>query len=203
MSHEVKILNKQRLNHDVMEFHLERPAGYHFNAGQAIELTVNAPSQQGPAPFTFTGLDSDSTLQLIIKIYRDHDGITVALEKKNVGDTVVIGDPWDSFVNKGPGLFIAGGAGITPFVALLRQLAVEKNIDNSHLIFSNKTSQDVFLHEEFKRLLGNRYVDIVTRKDKSGAHVELKDHLAKKFAANPALPVYVCVLDSWIRFNKR
>ncbi|HYG03506.1 MAG TPA: flavodoxin reductase [Chryseosolibacter sp.] len=192
MSHEVRILKKHCLNHDVIEFHLEKPSGYVFNAGQAIELTIAEPSQQGPAPFTFTGLNSDITLQLIIKIYREHNGITAALEKKEVGDTVVISDPWDSFINKGPGIFLAGGAGITPFIALLRQLAVDKNIGASQLFFANKTDEDVFLQKELKSLLGNHYIDIITRDNNGTGHDILNEDLIKQYVRNFTLPFYVC-----------
>src|SRR5688500_5041442 len=163
MNHEVPITSKKRLNHDVVQLHLERPRAYEFTAGQAIELLLTEPETKGPAPFTFTGRNTDSFLELTIKIYEEHEGLTAALSKLTIGDKVMITDPWDSFTNNGPGIFIAGGAGITPFIALLRQMHADRNIGESWLFFSNKTSQDVFLHEELKSLLGDRYVDVITR----------------------------------------
>jgi ferredoxin-NADP reductase len=35
---------------------------------------------------------------------------------------------------KGEGVFIAGGAGVTPFIAILRQLQAENKIANNKLI---------------------------------------------------------------------
>jgi ferredoxin-NADP reductase len=46
---------------------------------------------------------------------------------------------------KGEGVFIAGGAGVTPFIAILRQLQAENKIANNKLIFTNKTANDIIL----------------------------------------------------------
>jgi ferredoxin-NADP reductase len=192
MNHEVKIIGKQRLNHDVIQFCLERPIGYDFTAGQAIELSVTKPIFIGPAPFTFTGLNTSPYLELTIKIYELHNGLTAALAKLNLDDSVNITEPWDSFKNNGPGVFIAGGAGITPFIALLRQMQVEGNVDGSWLFFSNKTPEDVFLHTELKAILSDRYVDVITR-DKKGLKTQhIDETLLKKNVKDFSQPFYVC-----------
>jgi predicted ferric reductase len=41
-------------------------------------------------------------------------------------------------------VFIAGGAGVTPFIAILRQLQAENKIANNKLIFT-KTANDIIL----------------------------------------------------------
>jgi ferredoxin-NADP reductase len=191
MNHEVKILKKEKLNHDVIQFHLERPQNYSFTAGQAIELSLDAPEKKGPAPFTFTGLNTSPDLELTIKIYEEHHGLTAALSRLNPGDRVMITDPWDSFTNKGAGVFIAGGAGITPFVALLRQLHVDKKIGESLLLFANKTVDDIFYHHELKSLLDNRYIDIITR-GQNISPSKIDEELLRKHITNFKQPFYVC-----------
>jgi ferredoxin-NADP reductase len=188
MSHQVKLVGKQELNHDVIRFHFEKPLKYQFVAGQAIELFIEVPEKKGPGPFTFTGLNREANLELTIKIYKEHNGLTEALSKLNLGDEVFISDPWDSFTNKGPGIFIAGGAGITPFIAMLRQMHEDGTIGDSHLYFFNKTGGDLFMQEELKRLLADRYVDILTREKNSQRLDEelFARHLGKE------QPYYVC-----------
>jgi ferredoxin-NADP reductase len=192
MNHEVKILSKRNLNHDVIQFRLERPVGYQFIAGQAIELMLSEPVAKGPAPFTFTGLNTDPHLELTIKIYEPHNGLTAALARLNIGDKVMITDPWDSYINKGAGIFLAGGAGITPFVALLRQMQVDGKVGNSWLFFSNKTSQDVFLHAELKNILGDQYVDVITRDENGQDTHHIDEALLKKYVKDFNQPFYVC-----------
>lgn len=192
MDHQVSILSKTPLNHNVIQFRLKRPENYTFTAGQAIELTVEEPKKYGPGPFTFTALDSKPYLELMIKIYEDHQGLTSALGKKKEGEKVSIGDPWDSFVNKGPGVFIAGGAGITPFVALLRRMKVDGNIGKSQLLFFNKTQRDVFLRDELSDLLGTRFHNILTREDNGSPKGKLDENVLAKHITDFSQPFYIC-----------
>ena len=192
MNHEVKILKMLRLNHNVIQFKLQRPEGYIFKAGQAIELTIGHPELKGPAPFTFTGLDSDPDLELIIKIYEDRKGLTSMLARMKEGDTVFITDPWDSFTNKGHGIFVAGGAGITPFVALLRQLNKDNTPGKSFLFFSNKTNADLFLEKELTDLLGRRYFNIITRHPDPSHKARIDENFISKHVTTFSQPFYVC-----------
>jgi ferredoxin-NADP reductase len=192
MNHEVQIISKKRLNHDVLQFHLKRPADYQFMAGQAIELLLTEPEKKGPAPFTFTGRHTDPFLELTIKVYEERKGLTAALSRLNTGDKVLITDPWDSFTNNGSGVFIAGGAGITPFIALLRQMQADGNIGDSWLFFSNKTPQDVFLHAELQEMLGDHYVDVITREGNGNNTQYIDETFLRKHMKNLQQPFYVC-----------
>jgi len=191
MTHRIKILHKEKLNHNVIQFRFEKPEGFSFVAGQATELTLDAPKQMGPSPFTFTCLNTKPYLELTTKIYYERHGLTSLLAEKQVGESVIITDPWDSFVNKGPGIFIAGGAGITPFLAILRQLKVDNNIGNSYLFFSNKTGKDIFLKDELTSLLGKRYINILTQ-DPSAKKERLNEEFFTKHISNFDQPFYLC-----------
>jgi len=105
LEHKVRILQKDWLTHNVISLKLERPAGFGFRPGQAIELTIDENSYiNDAAPFTLTGIHTASCLELILKIYPQHNGITLGLSKLTEGDYLLIGDAWDSFSYKGRGL---------------------------------------------------------------------------------------------------
>src|SRR4051812_7295035 len=111
------------ITHDVKRFTVEKPRGCSFKAGQATDVSINKPEWKDEKhPFTFTSLNSWKELEFTIKIYREHNGMTNQLEKLQVGDELIIGDVWGAITYSGEGVFIAGGAGITPFIAILRQL---------------------------------------------------------------------------------
>ena len=167
--YKVKILKKEWLTHDVMRLELERPKNFEFTAGQAIELTIDEKKyRDDAAPFTLTGHSSESFLELILKVYPEHNGITLGLSMLNRGDTLLIGDAWDSFQFKEPGIFIAGGTGVTPFVAILRDLESNEGINNQILLFANKTEKDVFLSEEFREMEGLKFVSILSQENVVG-----------------------------------
>jgi ferredoxin-NADP reductase len=163
MAHTVKILKVEPVTHDVRRFTVEKPEGFRFEPGQATLVSINQPEwQKEKRPFTFTALNEWPDLEFTIKIYSDHDGVTSQLGRLRAGDELVIRKPWGTIQSRGPGWFIAGGAGVTPFIAILRQLAKDGRIAGNTLLFSNKTSRDIILRDEFEAMDGLRCVFTVT-----------------------------------------
>jgi ferredoxin-NADP reductase len=166
-----RILNITPVTHDVIRFRLERPEGYDFNPGQATEVSINSPDwKEEKRPFTFTSLREDPYLEFTIKIYTDHSGVTSELARLHPGDELIIRDVWGAIEYKGPGYFIAGGAGITPFIAILRQLNKETRLEGNKLFFSNKTGSDIILKEEFLDMLGENVEFAITDEPGSPYH---------------------------------
>ncbi|WP_299248274.1 FAD-binding oxidoreductase [uncultured Cytophaga sp.] len=162
-----KILQKDWLTHNVLRLRLERPANYIFSAGQAVELGMDGPKWKDvTAPFTLTGLTKENYLEFILKVYPEHNGFTQALSELTVDSALSITPAWDSFTYKEPGVFIAGGTGITPFIAIIRDLA-HKGIplSNHGLLWANKTHDDIFLKDEFTHNLGERFVNILSKEN--------------------------------------
>jgi len=194
MEHKIKIKQKQWLTHNVMQFTLEKPKGFTYKAGQAVEVTLDdAKFKKKRAPFTLTSLNQDDYLEFIIKSYPEHQGITLALSKLEKGDHFIITDPWDSFTDKGPGVFIAGGTGVTPFIALLRQMEVDGTLEGSKLIFSNKKEQDIFLQNEFLRILGDNFIRVLTQEKKRPfLYNRIDKEFLKKHISNFEQRFYLC-----------
>jgi len=194
MAHQVKILNRKWLTHNVLNLRIERPEGFEFSAGQAIELTIDNPAFKGDwAPFSLTGLNTEQNLELIMKVYPEHNGMTLGISHLKPGDNLLISDAWDSYRNLGPGVFIAGGTGVTPFIAILRQLRKEGRVDGSTLFFSNHTERDIFLKEEFTEMLGRNFVNILTQQVES-PHLfgRIDREFLEKHITNFNQPFYLC-----------
>lgn len=160
----IKILETQYLTHDVKRIRTTKPDGYHFTPGEATDMVINQPEWLGKRhAFTFTGLNEWPFLEFSIKIYKDHDGFTARLDQLTEGEELIIHDSFGAFHYRGAGTFIAGGAGVTPFIAILRQLNREGKIDGNRLMFSNKTDRDIILKDELEHLLGTRFINTLTR----------------------------------------
>jgi ferredoxin-NADP reductase len=161
--HIVKILNIEEVTHDVKSFKVEKPDGYAFVPGQATEVSVNVPGlRDEKRPFTFTSLNSASYLEFTIKIYSERNGITNELGKLKPGSELIIRDVWGDIAYKGEGVFIAGGAGITPFISIFRDLQYRKKIGANMLVFANRTKDDIILESELKWLLGDLFINILS-----------------------------------------
>ena len=163
--YKVKILDIKNVTHDVKSLKIEKPAGYSFLPGQASDVAINKHNFIDKVrSFTFTSLNDWDYLEFTIKIYHDHDGVTKEIGNLKTGDELIIGEPWGSISYKGEGTFIAGGAGVTPFIAILRELYLKNKIGNNKLIFANKTEEDIILKDEFKQILGKNFINILSQK---------------------------------------
>ena len=149
--------------HNVKSFRVTKPVNFHFTPGQATDLSLNEEGwKDSKHPFTFTSLPTDDYLEFTIKIYTYAAGLTYKLDKIERGATFEISDAWGAIEYKGEGTFIAGGAGITPFIAIFRNLNKQHNTGNNVLMFSNKTEDDIILKDEFENMLGRNFINIIT-----------------------------------------
>lgn len=181
MPYTIKIKKIEKITHDVRQITTEKPDGYEFNPGQATEVAVNKDNwRDEKRPFTFTSLPQDVDLQFVIKIYPDHDGVTEQIGKLEVRDSLIIDDSWGSIKYDGEGIFLAGGAGVTPFISIFRDLQSKGKIGSNQLIFSNKTEKDVILKDEFQNMLGNQFKSILTD-EKSENSIYLDGFIDKDF----------------------
>lgn len=193
-THIVKIVDSIYLNADFKRFVLTKPKGYKFIPGQSIFLSINTPQLQNEnRPFTFTGLNNWKELELIIRIQSGYDGVTSKLDKLPVGSELLISDAWGTIQYKGEGTFIAGGSGITPFVAMLRQLKVKYKISGNSLIYSNKTQAEVILEDELKYILGANLHLVFTRQNVIGFRENrIDENYLKETIRNFNQHFYVC-----------
>jgi hypothetical protein len=136
MDHQVTLLMSEFVTRDVQRFILTRPEGFAFEPGQGVELAIDHPDWRGEGrPFTPTSLEEDRVLEFTIKGYPDHEGVTKALHGLQPGAGLIMSEPFGTNRYKGRGVLIAGGAGVTPFIAILRRLARDDGLDGHALLF--------------------------------------------------------------------
>jgi ferredoxin-NADP reductase len=168
-NHIVKVLKAFFITHDVKCFVVEKPEGYDFVPGQATDVSINLPEWKDKLrPFTFTCLKDRNYLEFIIKIYNDHEGVTNMLGRINAGAELILHDVFGTIQYKGPGVFIAGGAGITPFISIFRDLYKNNQLRGNRLIYTNKTFEDVIMEDELHKMLKNDFIRIFTRENVIG-----------------------------------
>lgn len=162
MPYELTLKAKEQLTPDTHHYVFTKPEGITFKPGQATEMTLMKDGWRDEArPFTFTSLPDEDALEFVIKSYPDHDGVTEQLAKLVPGDTVEIVEPFGAITDHGPGVFIAAGAGITPFVSILDKHAASGAMDCT-LIFTNATKADIILREKWEKMEGLKTIFTVT-----------------------------------------
>lgn len=192
--HKATILKIDQVTHDVKRFRLVEPEGFDFKVGDATEIALDEDGWRDETrPFTMTSLPEERTLEFTIKGYPDHDGVTERLHKLKEGDHVLITDPFKTFRYDEPGVFIAGGAGITPFLAIFRDLEKKGKLNGNQLIFANKTSEDIIYRKELEAMDGLKIDHVLSDEDTAGSHHGMIDaDMIKEFVPDLDRRFYLC-----------
>lgn len=190
----VKVITVDKITHDVLRITTEKPSQYEFSPGQATEISINKDGWiDEKRPFTFTSLPDDSHLEFIIKTYPSNQSVTNEMLNLKVNDELNIGDSWGTIEYKGEGAFIAGGAGITPFIPIFRHLQSKNKTGNNKLIFANKSKADIINKKEFSKMLDKNFINILSD-EKTPEHAN--GYITEAFLTQSEIDVnkyfYVC-----------
>ncbi len=192
--HIVRILKTNFITHNVKSFIINKPEDYEFTEGQDTHLTINTPEwNTKPRPFTPTSTNEDLVLEFIIKTYPEHNGVTKELHTLQPGDELILDKPFGSIQYKGPGTFIAGGTGITPFISIFRKLKKENKINGNKLIFANKTHNDIILEKELINILEENATFILSEEAYNNYEKTIIDkEFLEKQNLDPSKYFYIC-----------
>ena len=193
-NHHVIVKSIKHITHDVLQIEVEKPENFEFVPGQATEISINkAGWRRKKKPFTFTCLPNDDYLQFIIKTYPSHMGVTNELLQLKKNDELILHGVFGTIAYRGEGLFIAGGAGITPFIAIFRDLQSKHKIGNNKLIFANKKAEDIILKSELSTMLGNNFINILSDEKVDGcSHGLITEEFLKKHITDVTAKIYEC-----------
>lgn len=190
----VTIQSIEQITHDVLKIVTAKPKGYAYTPGQATEISVNTEGwREIKKPFTFTGLPTEDHLEFTIKTYPERKGVTNELLQLKPYDELIVHEVFGAIAYKGEGVFIAGGAGVTPFISIFRHLQANHLIGKNRLLFANKTKSDIILEKEFTEMLGNAFTNILSDEHTEGCAYGMID---EAFLTNNIedfhQPFYVC-----------
>lgn len=192
--HFVKIESIDKVTYNVLKIVTEKPQAYNFTPGQATEISINKNGwQMKKRPFTFTCLPDDDYLEFTIKTYPYHKGVTNELQQLKKNDELILHDVFGAIAYEDEGVFIAGGAGVTPFISIFRFLRSKNEIGGNKLIFANKTKADIILEQEFKNLLGKNFINILSDERTDGyAHGYITEEFLKSNITDFKKKIYLC-----------
>lgn len=194
MAQLVKIKTVEHITHDVVKIIAQKPTKLDYKPGQAVDISINKLGwEEKRRAFTFTSLPDDENIEFTIKTYPSHHGVTEQLLTVSTNDELIIQEPFGDISYKGEGIFIAGGAGVTPFIAIFKQLEKENKVGNNKLIFANKTKADIIQADKFKKLLGNNFINILSGENLEGyENGYITAELIKKHIDNKNSYFYLC-----------
>jgi ferredoxin-NADP reductase len=153
----VKLKARKEIAQGTMGFWLERPAGFEFKPGQAMEVKlVNPPetdSEGNARAFSIASAPHEPDL-LVATRMRD-TAMKRSLAKLTPGARVELDGPFGDLKlhtrASRPAVFLAGGIGITPFRSMVMDAAKNRLPHKIWLIYSNRRPEDTAFLEDLQR----------------------------------------------------
>ncbi|MBZ4190970.1 FAD-binding oxidoreductase [Niabella beijingensis] len=194
MKYPVKIRSIEQVTHNVLGIQVDKPEGLVYSPGQATEVFIDKDGwREEGRPFTFTSLPDEGHLEFTIKTYPERKGVTAQLLELQPGDGLLLNDIFGEIAYKGEGVFIAGGAGITPFLAILRQLKKEGRVGANRLVFANKGKKDIIHEAELRGLLGAQFINVLSEEQLPGYEQGvISETLLKRLLPGAETYIYLC-----------
>src|SRR5438128_12370319 len=122
--HTAKLNGREQVAEGTMAFYFDKPNGFEFRAGQALDITLlNPPETDSEGNVrTFSIASAPFEDQLMFATRMRDTAFKRSLKKVPLGTVVKMDSAMGSFTlhknSAKPGVFVAGGIGITPFSSI-------------------------------------------------------------------------------------
>lgn len=153
-----ELVRKRHLGNNLLELTVKNSTKLQFKPGQYMEWTlpnVSLDQRGNRRTFTVISHDDGKTLSFATRVSQESSAYKKHLENMKVGDELLVGNIAGSFVlPKDPAIEIvgiAGGVGITPFVAMAHEVIRQKTPRRFTLYYCVTTSDEMIYRDIFKR----------------------------------------------------
>lgn len=204
-TYQTTLLGREEIAAWTMAFHLAKPAGFSFKAGQAIDVVLgdSADANDGNARHTFSIVTAPREDKLTIATRMRDTPFKNRLKDLPDGAAIGIDGPSGSLLlhnkHERAAIMIAGGIGITPFISMLRQAASDPQPRHLVLLYSNHRPEDAAFLAELQALERSnenfRLLATMTRMGNSsvpwaGATGAIDAKLLAQISTELAAPIY-------------
>lgn len=173
IGYESTLLGRTEVAEGTMAFQFEKPKGFVFKPGQYIDLTLlgSQPGSSTGMTHTFSIASSPSDEEILVTTRMRNTVFKQALSTLPIGSGARIEGPMGSFGlhnnTARPGVFLAGGIGIAPFLSMVSHATAQKLRHPIVLFYANRYLEDAaFIDELWKLERANprfRFVPTLTR----------------------------------------
>ena len=197
-----EVVSITEVTHDLrhLVLRLIEPAEVTFFPGQYMDIKIPGTAVSRSFSMANTSSKDDGRLEFVIKVYPDGLFSSFLDERLRVGDRLELTGPFGVFtLRDAPDkdiVFVGGGAGLAPILALLRTMA-ERGIDRKGVFYYGaRTRQDLCFVEELTalqdRLPRFRFVPALSEEDWDGENGFVTDVLKRNETDLRAAHAYLC-----------
>jgi len=153
-----KLLGREMVANNTLAIRLAKPAGFSFEAGQAVRLTIPSKvSKEAGGHSRILSIASaphEADLTFVTRVRESQ--FKQALLSMPDGAELEITGPFGSFIQEvgasRPTVFLAGGIGITPFLSMIRSAEQTNQLSQTTLFYSNRSPADSAMLTELEGL---------------------------------------------------
>ncbi|GIL27979.1 ferredoxin reductase [Actinocatenispora comari] len=148
-------------------------------AGQHVDVRLTADDgYQAQRSYSIASAPSDGHLVLTVERLDDGEVSPYLVDELRVGDPIELRGPVGGYfvwraTDPGPALLVAGGSGIVPFRAVLREHGAAMSAAPLRLLYSARSYDEVIYRDELLRLAARDGIDVsitLTRAQPPGWH---------------------------------
>jgi ferredoxin-NADP reductase len=155
--YQVKLKGRQEIASGTMAFHVEKPEGFTYKAGQTGDFTLVDPpetdAEGNTRTFSLASAPYEDDLMVATRM-RD-TAFKRVLKAAEPGTVLTLDAPYGSFTlhrNAGiPAVFLSGGIGVTPVRSIVLQAAHDKLAHRIIVFDSNRRPEDAAFLDELTR----------------------------------------------------
>jgi len=137
---------------------LDVPGWAGHRAGQHVDVRLTADDgYQAQRSYSIASAPAENTITLTVEMLPDGEVSSYLAGEVRVGDTFELRGPiggyfvWTADLD-GPLFLVAGGSGVVPLMAMLRERAIRKATQPATLLFSSRTYEDIIYRAELDAL---------------------------------------------------
>jgi propane monooxygenase reductase subunit len=155
---DAEVVANEPVTHDMrhLVLRLDDPSAFKYFPGQYVDISVPGSDEVRSFSMANTTCRDDGLLEFVIKIYPDGLFSHYLDTQLSVGDQVHLSGPYGVFtLREGHDenlIFVGGGAGIAPILALLRSMAERGIKRKATFYYGARRRRDLCFEEELRKL---------------------------------------------------
>jgi benzoate/toluate 1,2-dioxygenase reductase subunit len=177
---------------------LKDPDGMRYLPGQYVNVSV--PGTPETRSYSFSSMPRDGVVQFLVRNIPGGLMSSYLSERGKAGDVVTIAGPMGSFYLRDvtrPVLFLAGGTGLAPFLAMLEELERTTPTQPIHMVYGVTNDADLVevstLEAYAARIPGFTFTTVVAAADSAHPQKGYVTHHLPEAALNGGdVDVYLC-----------
>lgn len=139
---------------------LDVPGWPGHRAGQHVDVRLTAPDgYQAQRSYSIASAPAANTITLTVEMLPDGEVSSYLAGEVQVGDKFELRGPIGGYFVwtpelEGPVFLVAGGSGIVPLMAILRERAAKGAMQPARLLYSSRIFEDIIYRAELEQLAG-------------------------------------------------